>query len=278
MRPTGGFDSLGVEALEQAARAPGQWAAIDEIGYLECGSPAYCQAILRLMGSKRLLAAVRKQDLPFLRQLCAQPDVFCLDLDRPLGRAGCVVMASGLGRRFGGNKLLAPLGGRPLLSYVLASTDGLFARRVVVTRNPDTAALCRQQGIQTVFHSLPGRSDTIRLGLEAATAEGTLDGCLFCPGDQPLLRRETVAALALCGAAVPDKIWRTAWQGTPGAPVWFPAWSFGELAALSQDQGGGWVLRRHPEQVGLVEASSSAELADVDTQEDLQRMQSGYME
>ncbi|HIV42818.1 MAG TPA: nucleotidyltransferase family protein [Candidatus Faecalibacterium avium] len=230
------------------------------------------------MGSKRLLAAVRKQDLPFLRQLCARPDVFCLDLDRPLGRAGCVVMASGLGRRFGGNKLLAPLGGRPLLSYVLASTDGLFARRVVVTRNPDTAALCRQQGIQTVLHSLPGRSDTIRLGLEAATAEGTLDGCLFCPGDQPLLRRETAAALALCGAAVPDKIWRTAWQGTPGAPVWFPAWSFGELAALSQDQGGGWVLRRHPEQVGLVEASSSAELADVDTREDLQRMQSGYME
>ena len=84
MRPTGGFDSLGVEALEQAVRAPGQWAAIDEIGYLECGSPAYCQAILRLMGSKRLLAAVRKQDLPFLRQLCARPDVFCLDLDRPL--------------------------------------------------------------------------------------------------------------------------------------------------------------------------------------------------
>ena len=60
--------------------------------------------------------------------------------------------------------------------------------------------------------------------------------------------------------------------------MWFPAWSFGELAALSQDQGGGWVLRRHPEQVGLVEASSGAELADVDTREDLQRMQSAYME
>ena len=41
MRPTGGVDALGEEALEQAARAPRQWAAIDEIGYRECGNPAY---------------------------------------------------------------------------------------------------------------------------------------------------------------------------------------------------------------------------------------------
>ena len=32
---------------------------------------------------------------------------------------GCVIMASGTGQRFGGNKLLADFGGRPLISCIL---------------------------------------------------------------------------------------------------------------------------------------------------------------
>ena len=80
---------------------------------------------------------------------------------------GCVVMASGLGRRFGGNKLLAELGGKPLIRWVLDVTEGLFARRVVVTRHPEIEALCRRQGVEALLHGLPWRSGTVRLGLEA---------------------------------------------------------------------------------------------------------------
>ena len=60
----------------------------------------------------RVLAVVRKQDTPFLRALCADPDAFVYDLDCPVPPLGCIVMASGLGRRFGGNKLMAELNGR----------------------------------------------------------------------------------------------------------------------------------------------------------------------
>ena len=49
-------------------------------------------------------------------------------------------MASGLGRRFGGSKLLAELDGVPLLGRALAATDGLFERRIVVTRSAEAAA------------------------------------------------------------------------------------------------------------------------------------------
>ena len=130
------------------------------------------------------------------------------NLDRvPREGAGCVIMASGLGRRFGGNKLLADFGGEPLICRAFRATEGIFDCRVVVTRHPEVEKLCRERGIAVVLHDLPLRSDTVRLGLQAV---GAVEGCLFCPGDQPLLRRETVAALVEGGLRNPGTIWRRA--------------------------------------------------------------------
>ena len=39
---------------------------------------------------------------------------------------GCVIMASGLGKRFGGNKLMADFDGQPLICRALTVTDGPF--------------------------------------------------------------------------------------------------------------------------------------------------------
>lgn len=273
MRPDpDALNGFGAAALARAGQAPGEWVSVDEVGYLETGSPAYCDALRALLDQKRVLAVVRRQNLPLLQELCRRPDVFCLDLDQPLGQLGCVVMASGLGRRFGGNKLLAGLEGKPLVQYALDATGGLFARRVVVTRHADVADLCRAQGVPVVLHSQPHRSDTVRLGLEALNAGSGLDGCLFCPGDQPLLTRETVLSLALCGACAPGPIWRAAWQEKPGAPVLFPAWAFEDLMHLPQGKGGGAVIQRYPDRVRLVPARSPQELADVDRPEDLEML------
>ena len=48
---------------------------------------------------------------------------------------GCVIMASGLAKRFGSNKLLAEFDGKPLLCRAFAVTEGLH--RVVVTRSTE---------------------------------------------------------------------------------------------------------------------------------------------
>ena len=119
------------------------------------------------MDQKRLVAAVRKQDLSFLEELCRRDDVFLVDLDSPFDSMGCVIMASGLGTRFGGNKLMAPFRGKPLVQWVLDATEGIFSRRVVVTRHEAVEKLCRGQGIEVVYHNLPDLNDTIRLGLHA---------------------------------------------------------------------------------------------------------------
>lgn len=185
---------------------------------------------------------------------------------------GCVIMASGLGTRFGGNKLLADFDGQPLIVRVLDATEGIFAKRVVVTRHEAVAALCEARHIPAVLHDFPGRNDTVRLGLEAL-GEG-MDGCLFCPGDQPLLRRETLGRMVRAARENPDKILRLSCGNKAGAPVLFPSSLFEELKALPEGKGGSVLVKKYPELVTNVPARDEWELLDVDTPEDLENLKS----
>ncbi|WP_368406619.1 NTP transferase domain-containing protein [uncultured Slackia sp.] len=87
---------------------------------------------------------------------------------------------------------MAELCDAPLVGHVVRATDGLFSRRVVVTRHADVAALCETLGAQVILHDEPCRNDTVRLGMEA------MDGCdtvTFVQGDQPLIHPVSIAAL-----------------------------------------------------------------------------------
>ena len=263
-----GFLTVGVPAIQRCREQ--EWATIDEVGYLETECGAYCDAIRSLMEKTHVAAVVRKQDTPFLQELIHRTDVFLVDLDAPYGNLGCVIMASGLGKRFGGNKLMAEFDGAPMICRALDATEGIFSKRVVVTRHKDVAELCRGKGIAAVLHDLPYRSDTVRLGLDAV---GDVQGCMFCPGDQPLLQQDTVAALALAAVNDPETIWRAVFEDTPGAPVVFPRWAFPELSALPDGKGGGYVVRRHPEALRMVCARSPWELMDVDHPETLAELE-----
>ena len=202
----------------------------------------------------------------WLRQYEAYRDA-CIKANRSLYRRffpnlGCVIMASGMGKRFGGNKLMADFRGKPMIQRALDATEGLFSRRVVVTRHESVAQLAREQNVDVVLHDLPHRSDTVRLGLEAL---GDLDACMFLPGDQPLIRRETVAMLLENWKENPDSIIRPAYEDNEGSPVVFPAWAFPELRNLPEGKGGGVVIRKHPHEVLRVSVSNPFELADADT-------------
>lgn len=180
---------------------------------------------------------------------------------------GCVIMASGLGKRFGGNKLMADFNGAPMIRRALDATEGLFTRRVVVTRHESVAQLARSQNVEVILHDLPHRSDTVRLGLEAL---GDLDACMFLPGDQPLLRQETVAMLLENRNEHPDRIIRPAFEDSEGSPVLFPAWAFPELKNLPEGKGGGAVIKKYPHRVLRMPISDPFELADADTPETLE--------
>ena len=191
-------------------------------------------------------------------------------MSKPNLTHGCIIMASGVGTRFGGNKLMAKLGGVPLVEHVLRATEGQFAARVVVTRHADVAQLARNVGARAILHDEPLRSDTVALGMDALPA---CDTVTFFQGDQPLISAASVATLLRAAESDRKAIWRASFEGTAASPVLFPAWTFDELRHLPPRKGGGYVAKMHPEQVRTIEVASSWELFDVDTPEDLHTLQ-----
>ena len=261
--------TFGIPVLNRCAQNQSDWISIDEIGFLEERCEPFKAAIRALFDQKQVVAVVRKQDLPFLNELRGRPDVFLVDLDQPFGNCGCVIMASGLGKRFGSNKLMEDFHGKPMIQRTLDATEGLFSRRGVVTRHECVAALCREQNVDVVLHDLPHRNDTVRLGLEAM---GDVEHCVFCPGDQPLLSKDTLASLLLCSVNEREAIWRPCHHCTPGSPVLFPRWAFAELAALPLGKGGGVLIQKYPETCKMLNILNPLELMDADTPEILENL------
>lgn len=179
---------------------------------------------------------------------------------------GCVVMAAGNARRFGENKLAAELRGRSLILRALeAVPPEKFAKVVVVTQYPEIMRLAKEFHFAALHNDHPeyGISHTIELGL---TALRDCEGAMFLVSDQPLLRRESVAALADLWQARPEGIAALAHGGVRGNPCVFPARFYPELLALTEDTGGNAVIRRHEDALTLLEVDAE-ELCDVDTAE-----------
>ena len=222
-------------------------------------------------------------------------------------KIACIVMASGEGKRFGlqkGGKLLAPLDGIPVLKHVLQALPiEDFCYVVVVTRWPEVEALCDALQIKCVRHDNPLRSDTIREGMRAvfdgaADPSDMPDACLFVAGDQPLLTADSIKRLLQTFRDVfgrgQSAVCRIGWKQEAGNPVLFPAAMFDELRSLEGNQGGASLLREEDRkskeiqdkgiqdkdiqdegvQVLIVEAGSPYELMDVDSPEDLAKLES----
>ena len=262
-----GFLSFAVPVAESLINSSSQWVFVDEIGYLETGVEEYKESLRKLFDLKRVVAVVRKQDTCFINEILCRDDVFVVDLETQKPKVGCVIMASGMGKRFGANKLLATFNGRAMIENILDITAGnLFEKRVVVTRSKEVAELCEKHGVDCVLHTLPGRNDTVRLGMEKMLE---MDGCIFCPSDQPVLSGDSLKRQVLAFSGAPDEIIRLKTGEITGTPVLFGKAYFNELCKLPEGKGGGVVIKNYPDKVKCVEVDNEWELFDVDTRADL---------
>lgn len=189
---------------------------------------------------------------------------------------GCVVMASGLSARYGKNKLLEDLGGRPVVLCAVDSLRTAGFAPLVVTRSDAVATLMDREGVACIRHDGPLKSDTMHVGINVLPPDAA--GWLFMPGDQPLARPETLQRLAAQFLTHPDRAVRLAYGDTPGSPVIFPAACRKALLAYNGDRGGMDVLRSERIPCDTVQAAQAWELWDVDTPEAMARVRKVYAE
>ncbi len=268
MKPLeGAFEAFGVNAISDAFNSDG-FALFDEIGYLETDICEFTDAFEQFLDRKRSVVCVRREKTSFIERICLRDDVFVIDLETLKSGITLVIMASGLSRRFGENKLIYQLGDKKLIEYIMIATAGIFEKRVVITRTPEVKEICMEYGVAAVLHSLPRRSDTIHLGLEYS---GESDGVMFCPSDQIFIERSSLMRLAEAFKNGKDKIYRLSYGENMGLPVVFPKKYFSELLSL-EFGGGKTVIKNHIEDVINIKASSETELFDIDEKDDLKKV------
>jgi len=192
-------------------------------------------------------------------------------------KVAVVVLAAGASSRFGSPKLLADLGGRPVLQHTLdaVAEAGLDDVVVVLGRaRADVEAAIAWRGERRVTNDRPqdGLSSSVRVGLDAAAGDDAVAAVLIVLGDQPAIRPAAIRAVVLTAAGSPAPIVRARYA-TDGAPnpvlVRRTAWAL--VAGLSGDRGLGPLLAQRPELVLAVPVEGAN--PDVDTPADLAALQ-----
>jgi molybdenum cofactor cytidylyltransferase len=114
-------------------------------------------------------------------------------------RLGAVVAAAGLSRRMGLEKVLLPLGRSTILETVLETLATAGVEWIVAVLRPDlpeAAERASRAGARVVVNLAPEEEmlSSIRLGIEALSDD--VDAIFVWPADHPLVRPETIRALA----------------------------------------------------------------------------------
>ena len=195
-----------------------------------------------------------------------------VQFERIYRKYAVIVLAAGNASRFGSNKLLADVQGKPLYRHMLDKLAGLGAfPRILVTGYEEIAEAAEAIGVCTVANHQPelGISHSLKLGLEKCKSiEPEVKGVLFCVCDQPGLSLSTMMELIRLAVNRPGMILASAHGNRTGNPVLWDREYFSELEKLSGDVGGRAVIEKHWEKCLCVETREE-ELRDIDRRSDL---------
>lgn len=177
---------------------------IDELGYLESSCIPFQENIKSLLDNSRVLAVIRKQSTEFLDSIKSRADVLLIDINNIFSSISCIIMASGMSKRFGTNKLLASFNNNTLFENAINISRFVdFCETLAVTRHDELVQICEREHIHCIKHNMPYRNDMVRLGVSHILKEACCQkssctqGILFLPSDQPLITKTSLQLLCL---------------------------------------------------------------------------------
>ncbi|GAA0178743.1 molybdenum cofactor cytidylyltransferase [Clostridium sediminicola] len=183
-----------------------------------------------------------------------------------------IIMASGLSRRMGSNKLLLKLNGKYLVQHIIDKINNIsFHDIIIVTSYDDVFKIAEKSNMKYVINNNgeKGISESIKLGI---VNSAKCDGYMFFTGDQPLVSEETIIELMDNFNKNEGKIIIPVYDGFRGSPVVFPSKFKGDLLSLEGDKGGKSVINNNLKDVVYVSIENGIENLDIDTVEDYENI------
>ncbi|HET8569726.1 MAG TPA: nucleotidyltransferase family protein [Candidatus Limnocylindria bacterium] len=180
-------------------------------------------------------------------------------------RLVAIVPAAGSAERFGSAKLVADVGGLPLVARTVGALAAGGAEEVVLVHAPGDERLAAMPHVRAVVNEDPSRGmfSSIQAGMRASRA----DAYLVQPADMPFVRTETVRAIV--AAYDGRSIVSPRHNGKRGHPIVLPGTLRDEILAAPPVLTLHDVIRAHADTRKDVEVDDAGILRDVDVPEDL---------
>lgn len=181
-----------------------------------------------------------------------------------------IVMASGLAKRMGENKLLLKYDGIPIIEHSFKAIKNIEGVEViVVSQYEEILKLAEQYNFITIKNnnSEVGQSESIKLGILNSKS---CDGYMFFVGDQPLINKEDIENIIKTFNENKDYIVIPKYNLKVGNPVIFPYNKRCELLSLKNDEKGKKVVNTSTK-IKYVKVCENT-LFDIDTKEDYEKL------
>lgn len=187
-----------------------------------------------------------------------------------------IMLAAGNSRRFGSNKLLYEIDGKPMYRHILEKlavvAEKLQEKKycykmiTVVTQYEEIELEARALGAKVYINPHPdeGISSSLKIGLKANL---DMDACLFTVSDQPWLTAETICRLIELLETSGKGIACVSWEGKLGNPCIFTRKYYDELFLVTGDRGGKSVITAHRDDAAVLKVKDEKELTDMDVKQ-----------
>ncbi len=184
-----------------------------------------------------------------------------------------LLLAAGGARRFGAQKLLAPLDGMPLVRHAALHLAQSVEDLVIVVGCEAERVRDALDGVSaTVVENAEwasGIASSIRCGVDALPLDA--EAVIVALGDEPRIDAAVTRAVITRWKEAQAPIVSPRYRGVRGHPALFDRRLFPELSALAGDAGARSIIERRAHDVAYVDVEAEHPV-DVDTPDDLPRL------
>jgi molybdenum cofactor cytidylyltransferase len=185
-----------------------------------------------------------------------------------------ILLAAGSAERFGAQKLLQELDGKPLIRWTAEALDAVVPDHMLVVIPPHAGKIrAALSGLRVKFVENRRAEDGIGTSIAAGASavDDDVDGVLVTLADVPFGPSLVLPAVVQRFRKGAAEIVTPSYRGTPGHPVLFARAILPELRALTGDRGARSIVERDPARCETLELDMDPP-RDVDTPADLARL------